>query len=84
MILSANSYQLERNGVAVLMPAEESKQHDMPSGISITAVKIAFDEWGQPVDGFGIPLTADTTIVLSDGFNPQQVITVTKNTGFIP
>jgi len=84
MILSANSYQLERNGVAVIMPAEENKQHDMPKGINITAVKIAFDKWGQPVDGSGVPLGADTTIVLGDGFNPKQVITVTKNTGFIP
>jgi len=67
----------------VLLPGEDSATIDLPakkSGLTITPVRITFNEFGSPCDASGTPLTAaDATVTTNGG-----TITVTKNTGFIP
>ena len=66
----------------VLLPGEDSDRIDLTakkSGLTITPVRITFNEFGSPCDASGTPLTADATVATNGG-----TITVTKNTGFIP
>ena len=69
----------------VLFPGEDSVTIDLTakkSGLTITPVRITFNEFGSPCAASGTPpapLTADVPIATNGG-----TITVTKNTGFIP
>ena len=72
----------------VLLPGEDSDRIDLTakkSGLTITPVRITFNEFGSPCaatatpPALPAPLTADATVATNGG-----TITVTKNTGFIP
>ena len=77
-------YTLMENAVASgsNLPNEPTSERIIPSqtNVSIPTVTpndtITFDEWGSPG-------SQNYSITLSDGSNPDQTITVTKNTGFI-
>ncbi|MEI7636484.1 MAG: type II secretion system protein [Syntrophus sp. (in: bacteria)] len=81
---SATTYYLFQGAgstTAVQLPGEDSSTINLiakKSGLTITAVRITFNEFGSPCDAAGVPLTADATVTTSGG-----TITVTKNTGFI-
>jgi len=69
----------------VLLPGEDSVTIDLTvkkSGLTITPVRITFNEFGSPCAATGTPpapLAADATVTTNGG-----TITVTQNTGFIP
>jgi len=67
----------------VQLPGEDSVTIDLTtkkSGLTITPVRITFNEFGSPCNASGTPLTAaDATVTTNGG-----TITITKNTGFIP
>ena len=66
----------------VLLPGEDSATIDLAakkSGLTITPVRITFNEFGSPCNASGTPLAADATVTTNGG-----TITVTQNTGFIP
>lgn len=50
------------------------------SGMGTT---VTFDKWGRPIDLAGNPATNDINITLTQG-TESKIITITKNTGFIP
>jgi len=77
-IYGNSSYTLQRNGfdATTHLPGENSPTHTMPSGISISGSDVTFDVWGSPVE-------ENISITITDGAT-SQIITVTKNTGFIP
>ena len=83
--IEANQYTLFEDGAAsgYNLPDAASSQRTIPATTKVTiksvtpADTVVFDEWGSP--------GAQTcTITLGDNSNPDQTITVTKNTGFIP
>jgi MSHA pilin protein MshC len=85
---SATTYYLFQGAGSttwVLLPGEDSARIDLPakkSGLTITPVRITFNEFGSPCAASGTPpapLTADATVTTNGG-----TITVTQNTGFIP
>jgi prepilin-type N-terminal cleavage/methylation domain-containing protein len=69
----------------VLLPGEDSATISLTakkSALTITPVRITFNEFGSPCAASGTPpapLTADATVTTNGG-----TITVTKNTGFMP
>ncbi|MFH2044071.1 MAG: type II secretion system protein [Pseudomonadota bacterium] len=93
---SSTTYTLYRNGIKAVnpfyLPAEDNNNpagdpliHTLTGNVTITSgvgTTISFNEWGTPVDGSGVPLSADVTITLSDGSQTID-ITITKNTGCI-
>ena len=82
---STTSYYLFQGAgstTPVQLPGEGSATISLTakkSGLTITPVRITFNEFGSPCDASGTPLTADATVATNGG-----TITVTKNTGFIP
>lgn len=64
------------------LPNESTSERTIPSNTKVTIPTvtpndtITFDEWGSPGN-------QSYSITLSDGVNPDQTITVTRNTGFI-
>ena len=82
---STTSYYLFQGAeptTAVQLPGEDSATISLTakkSGLTITPVRVTFNEFGSPCDASGTPLTADATVTTSGG-----TITITKNTGFIP
>jgi prepilin-type N-terminal cleavage/methylation domain-containing protein len=85
---SATTYYLFQgvgSTTPVLLPGEDSATINLTaknSGLTITPVRITFNEFGSPCAATGTPpapLSADATVVTSGG-----TITVTRNTGFIP
>jgi prepilin-type N-terminal cleavage/methylation domain-containing protein len=90
IVLSANSYTLQKTEEgATTNPSffgESSSTRNLPSGINITTGTgiITYDVWGIPALN-GVPITGDLTITITDiASNSSKIITVTKNTGFIP
>lgn len=73
-----SSYTLTKNGVAASsnLPNEDSSTHMLKGGITVSGTSVSFDIFGNP----GV---ATLSIIVSIGAN-SQVITVTRNTGFIP
>mgnify|MGYP001335431434 FL=1 len=82
---STTSYYLFQgagSATPVQLPGEDSATISLTakkSGLTITPVRVTFNEFGSPCDASGTPLTADVTVTTSGG-----TITITKNTGFIP
>jgi prepilin-type N-terminal cleavage/methylation domain-containing protein len=75
-------FQVAGSTTPVQLPGEDSATIDLTakkSGLTITPVRITFNEFGSPCDASGTPLTVDATVTTNGG-----TITVTKNTGFIP
>jgi prepilin-type N-terminal cleavage/methylation domain-containing protein len=85
---SATTYYLFQGAgstTPVQLPGEDSTTINLTaknSGLTITPVRITFNEFGSPCAATGTPpapLTADATVTTSGG-----TITITRNTGFIP
>jgi type II secretory pathway pseudopilin PulG len=82
---SATTYYLFQGAgstTPVQLPGEDSATISLTaknSGLTITPVRITFNEFGSPCNASGTPLTADATVATSGG-----TITITQNTGFIP
>lgn len=86
---SSTAYTLIRTGgVTPNLPGDPSNSttHTLTGGVTIASgagTTVIFNQWGAPVDGSGTPLTANTTVTLSQGGSSSS-ITITKNTGYIP
>jgi prepilin-type N-terminal cleavage/methylation domain-containing protein len=84
--ITANNYTIQRNDVtpnpAVSLPGSNSGTYTLPAGLSITGGtgQMRFNFRGQPVDGVGNLLAANSNITMVGG----STITVTRQTGFIP
>lgn len=85
---SATTYYLFQgvgSTTPVQFPGEDTATINLTakhSGLTITPVRITFNEFGSPCAATGAPpapLTANATVATSAG-----TITVTQNTGFIP
>jgi prepilin-type N-terminal cleavage/methylation domain-containing protein len=85
---SATTYYLFHGAgstTPVPLPGEDTATINLTtkkSGLTITPVRITFNEFGSPCAATGTPpapLTADATVTTSGG-----TITITRNTGFIP
>lgn len=82
---STTSYYLFQgvgSTTAVQLPGEASATISLTakkSELTITPVRVTFNEFGSPCDASGTPLTADAAVTTSGG-----TITIKKNTGFIP
>lgn len=78
---TATTCTLQTNGVdsaTVFFPGETTATHTLPSGMSMTytASPVAINEWGSPG-------ATTITVTVSKG-GDSRVITITRNTGFIP
>ncbi len=73
-----SSYTLQRDNATApySLPNENGATHSLPAGFSVSAATVAFDEWGSPG-------TANITVTLTGG-GGAKIITITKNTGFVP
>jgi type II secretory pathway pseudopilin PulG len=84
---SSTTYTLIRTGgTTPNFPGESSTTRTLAGSVTISSgagTTVTFNEWGAPVDGSGTPLTANTTITLSQG-GSSSTVTVTKNTGYMP
>lgn len=87
---TANAYELYKNGDAVAkrLPGGDSPTTTLSTGVSVnygSSDVVAFDAWGKPcTDSAGLVLqAADRTLTLAQG-TENRLITITKNTGFIP
>ncbi len=82
---NSTSYKLYRNGAQASIPGSVSGLHNLPSGLTLSssANGLGFNQWGIPCTTAGAQLSSDYVITVSDGSNPAQPITITKNTGFI-
>ena len=82
---STTSYYLFQGAgstIPVQLPGEEGAIVSLTakkSGLTITPVRITFNEFGSPCNDAGVPLTTNATVTTSGG-----TIIITKNTGFIP
>lgn len=82
---SATTYYLFQgvgSTTALQIPGEDITTINLvtkKSGLTITPVRVTFNEFGSPCDAGGVPLTVDATITTNGGN-----IIVTRNTGFIP
>jgi prepilin-type N-terminal cleavage/methylation domain-containing protein len=85
-ISNATSYTLYRRGddgvrVSVNLPSEVplSSTHSLPAGVTLTSgvgLVITFDDWGSPG-------SSNVSIALTQG-TQTSIVSITKNTGFIP
>lgn len=85
MEIAGASYTLRRDGAvaAVNLPGEASAARSFPSGVSATALTIAFSPGrGIPLDMDGDPV-AENQIIRVTG-DSVATVTVTRSTGFIP
>ena len=77
---TGNSYTLSRGDTPFILPNENSSTHTLTNGVPITTgagSTLTFDTWGSPGE-------ITITLTLSSGGSPPSIITITKNTGFIP
>jgi len=85
-IASAAAYTLIRTGfTAPNLPGDSSATHTLTGGVTFSSgvgSTILFNEWGAPVDGSGVPLSANTAVTLSLS-GQSNTVTVTKNTGYL-
>lgn len=86
---TGNTYSLYKSGDldSKYMPGEDNAIVTLPSGISVNCEIsniISFDSWGKPCsDDAGQTLQAtDRSITVSAGLK-NEIIIITKNTGFI-
>jgi prepilin-type N-terminal cleavage/methylation domain-containing protein len=94
-ILTAGSYILYKNNATAtndILPGEKSgvapapQTHTFPVTVTVTSgvgTTFNFNEWGKPVDAGGTAIATAQTIMLSQGAD-TRIITITKNTGYIP
>ena len=88
---NSTSYTLVKNNITATsnLPGDNSPTHTLINGVTVTVTAggvttVAFNEWGAPIDGSGIPVTGNITLTLTKSGQPPSSITVTKNTGYIP
>ncbi len=77
IVFSANSYTLY-TGIAAAafnLPGEDSGTHTFPTGITITAITVAFDSWGSPG-------AANITVTLTQS-GVTKSFRINANTGYI-
>ncbi len=96
----ATTYRLYKNNADApsMIPVKGAKDdpetvacpkncHKLQGNVQITSgvgTTVTFDKkWGRPVDGSGKPIVADISLSLTQG-SQSSLITITKNTGFIP
>ena len=89
--ISGNSYFLFKDcAVAdkVILPGSSSTTVSLPNvTLNPSSAIISFDDWGRPCSGpcdlLGTTLAAGS-ITLSSAGAPDETITITNNTGFVP
>ncbi len=89
---STSSYHLFTNGdatQAVILPGEDTSPVIIPGGVTVapksptTTTLVSFDNWGRPYtnqDASGNASAANLDFLVGG----TELITITKNTGFIP
>ena len=88
-LTNSTTYTLFKTGVSPPpsnLPGDTSYTHTLIKGVTITSgvgTSFRFNEWGNPVDGSGTPLTP-VTITLTPSQGSASNIIITKITGFIP
>lgn len=85
---SANSYFMFRDcntSTKVTLPGAESDTINLPSGMTLTATTVTFDEWGRPCTDVNGTTIYGADIALTLSYSGQsEPIAITKNTGFVP
>lgn len=88
--LSSKQYSLFRDNVTtstVILPGAESNPVVLEeNGPSLSTGTIRFNGYGAPVDESGASITTipAATVTVSMTGEPDEIITITRNTGFIP
>ncbi|HBO83884.1 MAG: hypothetical protein A2073_04625 [Deltaproteobacteria bacterium GWC2_42_11] len=83
-------YAIFKNGNindTVILPGEDSTPVELPAGVTVqdtvTGI-ISFDSWGKPYTDAAATVPGGANITVSLSGVPDESITVTQNTGFIP
>ena len=85
--ISGNSYFLFKDcAVAnkVILPGASSTTVSLPNVTLTPSSYITFDDWGRPCSNLLGTTLAAGSITLSSAGAPNETITITNNTGFVP
>ena len=84
--ISANSYFLFKDCALankVILPGASSDTVSLPN-VTLSPTVITFDDWGRPCSNLVGTTPAAGSITLSSAGAPNETITITNNTGFVP